>query len=636
MCEYFFNLHLNTHFMKKIILLLMLIAVHAHAQNTERKYVTPDQSKILGRTFAVMGTPVPCGGSSNTQSVDLNWKPILVKKYTEIEHDAPNQPYIDSIKAVKLQMKQEYEKSHPAAGNKTTSVTPVVGAHFAGNTNDGYYPLDNTMAISNGGIIVSVINDKIEVYNTSGTNLYTNTLVSFLSAFTIPSGLCDPVVLYDPGADRFIFFCQESPLVSGSKIYVCFSKTNDPSTGGWWCYQIYGDPTPGNTEAFDYPKMAVNDSEVFITGNEYAEPGGTFDQAVIFQMDKLAGLAGGTLNYVYYAGITGAPFTLLPAGYGQGADVSTGMVLVSTVHSGGSSINLYSIVGNWCCGPTLSYWSVPTTPYSVAANAAQMGTGTLLDVGNCKALSGMYENGILHFAFNSDAGSGYTGINYNRLTLSVPSNVSSIYGVSGYDYAYPAVGAFTTSPTDASVMIGYGRSGSSIYPEMGAINCDNAMSWSGTTLVKSSSTYVGSGTTYRWGDYTGMSRNHASATPSVWMSGSFADASNLWDTWISEIHAGTSTTGINGLKNISTAKVFPNPVKENDFTVEFSLTEHTDINISVVDATGKIVKELYNGKATSGDNIFSFNKANLAQGVYFLNIKSNTQVIKNEKIVIAN
>src|SRR5579872_2531763 len=156
MCGHLFILHLNTPFMKKIILLLVVIAAHAHAQNTERKYVTPDQSKILGRTYGIMGTPVPCGGSSNMQSADLNWKPMLVKKYTEIEHDAPHQEYIDSVKAAKLLLKQAYEKSHHPSGNKTTTVTPVVGTNFAGNVQNGYYPLDNTMAISNGGIIVSV------------------------------------------------------------------------------------------------------------------------------------------------------------------------------------------------------------------------------------------------------------------------------------------------------------------------------------------------------------------------------------------------------------------------------------------------------------------------------------------------
>ena len=120
------------------------------------------------------------------------------------------------------------------------------------------------------------------------------------------------------------------------------------------------------------------------------------------------------------------------------------------------------------------------------------------------------------------------------------------------------------------------------------------------------------------------------------MSGMFANSSNVWDTWIAEIHAASlAYLGINEDPKISDAKVFPNPVNDN-FTMEFSLQKNTDITISVTDMNGRLVKELYNGKASSGDNVFSFNKANLSAGTYLLTIKSGTQIIKNEKIIIVN
>lgn len=108
-----------------------------------------------------------------------------------------------------------------------------------------------------------------------------------------------------------------------------------------------------------------------------------------------------------------------------------------------------------------------------------------------------------------------------------------------------------------------------------------------------------------------------------------------WDTWIAEIHAGIPT-GINKPEELQRSKVFPNPVRESTFTVAFSLGENTALQISLVDINGRLVKDLYSGTAAAGNNEFSFNKANLSPGVYILNIRSAKQLIRNEKIVIAN
>lgn len=150
----------------------------------------------------------------------------------------------------------------------------------------------------------------------------------------------------------------------------------------------------------------------------------------------------------------------------------------------------------------LNYYSISTTAYSPAADAGQLGTTCLLDNGDCRMLSGFYLNGIVHFVFHSDIGNGWNGINYNRLTLSTSTNQSSVFGLSGtYDYSYPSLASYATTISDKSVMIGFGRSSSAIYPEVRVVNCDDAMNWSPSTLVKSSSTFVGNNSQIdeRWG-----------------------------------------------------------------------------------------------------------------------------------------
>ncbi len=812
--------------MKEQVIITLLLIFSTHVTQAQEKLPLIDQSRAIGTTRSSGIKKANFVGFINTPSADLKWKPTLIKITHSTEHELPNQEYIDSMNDVNFKLKNEYRKAH-AINNaeRTTITTPAIVATFAGNPNDGNTPLDNSVAISNGGYIVSVTNSQIYYYNTSGTPLAYNSIVSFLPPSLSVSGVCDPVVLYDYCADRFIFFCQElnasGHVFSNNRIIICFSVNNNPMNG-WYVYALVGDPT-GTGGAFDYPKLAVNDSELFITGNIFSEPSGAYNQSVIFQMNKLNGYAGApSVTYVSYTGILGSPATLLPVSWGQSNCIATGMLLVSTINISGSTIiKVYQINGNNCCSPTITYYTASSPPYYLPSDASQLGTTMPINVRDCRVLSGFYLDTIIHFVFNSsDPTTLDDVINYNRLNITTLTNVSSTFRVAGNDCAYPSVASFATAPTDKSVMIGFGLSSATTYPQIKVVNCDNSMSWSGSTLVKSSSSYVNYGyptaPPERWGDYTGTSRYHSSVTPSIWMSGMFGDASHHWNTWIAEIGSGlvstcamptglsptsvsptsetlnwsaatgatsyniqyrqvgttawttttsatnsititvtpsttyefqvqtvcaagissyssptvqfttsaipptcsaptglsatdvtpnsetlnwnavsgaisynvqyragttgawtvitvtlTSTTitglspntfyqfqvqtvcsslssnwaswsfttqnnlEISGSINTATAKVFPNPIS-NIFSVEFSLTENVNLNIAVIDINGKTVKELYSGIATIGDNIFSFDKSNLSGGTYFLVIKSNSQTIKNEKIVIAN
>jgi hypothetical protein len=95
----------------------------------------------------------------------------------------------------------------------------------------------------------------------------------------------------------------------------------------------------------------------------------------------------------------------------------------------------------------------------------------------------------------------------------------------------------------------------------------------------------------------------------------------------------TDHTAVNSVNGSSFTKVFPNPIT-NTFTVEFPLSENANLSIAIVDMTGRILKELYNGAGSAGDNVFSFDKSNLSPGVYTLTIRANSKTIRNEKIVV--
>jgi hypothetical protein len=620
--------------MKTQLLITLLFVLCGLSINAQEQKIKLDETKKIGTAKKTGILPVECLGGTEILSADLKWRPILTTKCISHEPETPNEESIKEIKEQKTILKRQESNKTAEPEISTLSVTPVVGANWLGNVFSGNTPLDNNIAISNGGIIVSVANNTLEIDNTSGALLYYNDLATFYNDPTI-TNVCDPVTLYDALADRFILFFQEcSGNSANSYLCICFSKTNNPNTGGWWKYKITGNPL-NNGLWFDYPKMAISNNELYITGNLFDNTP-TFQESVLYQIDKVAGYSGGTLNAQVWSDIDGAPFTLLPVGNGHGLSYSPGCLLVSTNHAGGSTINLYDLTDYMTGNPALNYYSIATTAYSPSGYVDMVNTIDELDPGDCRAFSGFYLNGIIHFVFHSDAGGGWWGMNYNRLDLNTLINTSSVFGFSGTkDYCYPSVSAYSTSVTDKSVMIGFLASSNDIYPEVRVVNCDNSMSWSPSTLVRAGDSYVNI-TTWpekeRWGDYTGTSRKHNSPSPSIWMNGMYGNSSDQWDTWIAEIHDNL-TTEIQENQNANHLKLYPNPVVET-FTIEFPLTENTIIEIDIFDNAGKEVKKLYKGKALQGENVFSFNKANLSSGVYYLSVKNNFNTIKNEKIII--
>lgn len=626
--------------MKTNLLLIVLLGLSelvgvCNAQVVETKPKL-DASKSSGTASKSSEFTIQCVGEINPPpSADLKWRPTLVNRCFKKEHHGPDYELIQKQKQEKLLMKQQSVNKNSYSEPSIQAVTPVVGTNYLGNTNNGGSPMDNSMAISNGNWIVSVANTTIEYDDINGNTIYFDDIVTFLNDPNI-TNVCDPVVIYDAGVDRFIFFAQECAGNSAnSYLLICFSKTNNPQNG-WWYYKLTGNPL-NDGSWFDYPKVAVSTNELYITGNLY-DNSSNYNQSILYQIEKGNGYSGGSLNWQYWYNITGNPFTLCPLSYGHGGSYGPGCYLVASSSGGGSTIKLYDLTDDMSASnEQLNYYSVSTTTYSTAPDAYQLGTSVLLDNGDCRMLGGFYLNQTAHFVFHSEYNSSaYNGLNYNRLNVSALTNQSSVFGLSGYDYSYPTVVSYATTTTDKSVMIGFHRSGSSIYPEQRVVNCDNAMNWSGSTQVKAGLTYVDqyqqNGVT-RWGDYSGSSRKHNQA-PIIWMTGSYGATGNYFNAWNAEIYDLTVGVTENPTQN-NNVNIFPNPVVEM-FSVEFLLDNPAEIEIGIIDVNGKVVKELYAGKANPGTNVFSFNKANLSSGTYFLTIKNKSNIIKNEKIIIAD
>lgn len=629
---------MKINYLKSIVFVLSFL-ITGITQGQEKKLTPPLDNNLVEFNAAQKSAPLATNLFKDiTHNESANKWAISVKPTFSRKHYS--QDIID-IKESKIQDKINSYNENEELQKSAMTVNPTIGINFEANWSLVGTPPDNSMAISNGGFIVTANNDGIEYYNASGSFLYFDFWSDFFNDNTLTATLYDPKVIYDSGSDRFVMVVLHGSTASTSRVIVCFSKTNNPQNG-WWVYKLTGNPLNNNCW-FDYPALGVSNNEIYVTGNLFVT-NGSFNQAVVYQIPKAAGYAGNNINWQYWSNLSSTPyaaFTLVPASYGHQGNYGPGIYLVSNKSGGDNKIRLWDLTDDMSGNPALNSYTINTTSYSPSPDASQLGTNDKLDNGDCRIQNAFYLNGIVHYVFHSDIGSGWNGINYNRLTVSNSTNQSSTFGLQGsFDYSYPAVVPFSTSISDQSVMIAFLRSSSSTYPQVRVVNCDNNLQWSSSTLVKAGETYVNilSGDE-RWGDYTGISRRHNSGTPRIWLAGCYGanivsqNAYNTYKTWVAEVY-GTSTVGLNDISTTNTVvSMFPNPTYDL-INIYFTSESFEKTTIQILDINGRVVKVLYSDIPKNGVNKLTFNKGALTAGTYFVNISTSSKTLKNEKLII--
>lgn len=591
------------------------------------------------------------------------WMTTVSTLPSSIEHEVPNPEVFNEIKAAKNKFKMEnlnVQRTNPSADYR--AAVPSLFRNFEANLPMQGTPPDNSMAISNNGIIVSAINSNIIYFDTEGNRLFSSTFIDFYNDAELNGKLYDPKIIYDSGADRFIFVALHGNHTSNNKVLISFSKTNNP-LDGWYIYYlpILDISSIYTSKWLDYPNIGVSKTELFITGNIFLNNDGGFSESIIIQMDKAAGFSGNSLNWQTWKDIKDGngnkPFTLCPISWGHQGNYGPGLYFVSnSSHGGSSSVFLYSLTNNMSNNPELKSFTIATNYYELAGDAVQKNTVPsidpgMLDIGDCRIQSGFYQisqgKGIIHFVFHSEYKQAYNGINYNRLDLSTMKNTSKVFGVGNMDFSYPSIASSSPNGShDLDVMIGFLASAVSYYPEIRAVYCDDEMLFSNPLTIKTGETFVNilEGEE-RWGDYSGISRKHNTSAPRLWMSGCYGAnirdmgtfpptiENNVYRTWIGEI-SDNQLTSQKELNEFSfNINVFPNPAHEI-MSIEFALASQTIISIKIIDMNGREVKELYHDLTKKGKTILSFNTLALDAGNYLIQIIDDEKILKTEKFMV--
>lgn len=99
---------------------------------------------------------------------------------------------------------------------------------------------------------------------------------------------------------------------------------------------------------------------------------------------------------------------------------------------------------------------------------------------------------------------------------------------------------------------------------------------------------------------------------------------NWMTCWANFDSDNTPYTSVNEISNLNNINLYPNPFTEN-FNINITAVASMKLNISLVDISGRIIKEVMNDNVTAGAHTYTVNTENIQSGIYFVKIQSNNQ-----------
>lgn len=576
----------------------------------------------------------PKGGTVKLGTLKEDFHPVL----RNIEQPKPGgENYSNYLQKIKSEI-QPIENPVKKLNKNGSLNLPVQRRNFEGNKYPTGIPNDNDLAISNNGIIVSVVNSNISIFDSTGTNLQSISLAAFSDTLKLKQHKYDPRVLYDPLADRFIIVFLNGSNDSTNFPVIAFSKTNDP-TKEWNLYTIPGNPLNDTTWS-DYPIIAINNNELFLTlnaleNNKSWQEG--FVQSYIWQIDKTSGYTGGALKTKLHTGLefNGRNIRNVCPVQGGSAPTAADCYFLSNRNFSASndSVFLFKMSGTIDAPVTSSGFKLlkSDNKYGVAPEGKQ--TGILkLQTNDARILDAFIENGKIQFVGNSrNPETNLAGIFHGVITDVENNPVVNlkILGDEKLDYGYPAIAYAGKSAQDDDAIILVNHTADTVFAGNSAYYHKNG-NYSELLRLKAGSSVINmSGANERWGDYSGAQLKY-NQPGRVWVGATFGhtlrqgfNTYRTHGTWISEVQAPAEPVGITEQNNILSAeiKAFPSPLASYEpLQIEFALEKTTFLSFDIYDMSGKLVRQVLHDRAKPGKNIFSFNINALKPGQYVLRI----------------
>ncbi len=435
---------------------------------------------------------------------------------------------------------QLLEKEAPNQRYNDTVAAPGIGQNFRGNSRENSVPMDNSMAVSRNGFIVSGINTNIIFTGPDGKITYTKSLADFFILLGLGTRMYDPRVIYDVEANRFIFMCLHGSEPTNTYLCVAFSKTEDPN-GEWNYYKIAGNPS-GDNHWFDYPNIGLSKDDIYIAGL-MRDTKGDWQYSVLYQINKHNGYAGQSLQWKYYNELKDTDgnksFNLVPAQSGWNYLTSPGMYFVSNNPLGGNTYNLYYTTDNLSGNPSLISLQTTGPATLLSPDGRQPSTPNVLNTFDSRVWSAMFLDDIVHIGSHVNTPRGDAGLFYGRLNVRTLDVHADILTIAGKDLAFPSFSAFGYTENDPEILVNYLISGPDLFPGQQLSVCAGIgpkFSWSQPVMLKNGLSIIDAllDNRERWGDYTTSCRRFINGRPESWVTGCFGE-SRSYGTWLGQL-----------------------------------------------------------------------------------------------------
>ena len=449
----------------------------------------------------------------------------------------------------------------------------VIGTHIPSNNTfvplTGGTPLDNTLAISNSGLLMTSINSKIYAHDTNADTALFKSGFSFTFSFeqfaqtnNISTDFpFDPKLIYDPISDRFILVYLSGRDEKDSKIIVCFSSTNNP-VDEWYIYEVPGNPR-NKANWSDYPALSITENHLFITMNMII-PGVSwqlgFDGSIIWQINLKEGYAGATaLPMIWWDDIkyNGKYIRNLHPIKGATKPLNNEAFFISNRNFDLINDTIFLVKLENTDTENNASLSVMMgkldTPYGMPPNGRQKDTDTTdaskgLQTNDARWLGGILLEDKIQFVGNTiNHANGHAAV-YHGFIENVRSNTpvftGNIISDNTLDFGYPNIMFAGKDECESQTIIAFNYSSITDFAGNGCVYFSNEKKYSKFLRIRQGENYVdnfGNNDSYeRWGDYFGIQRKYN--TPGeIWTSGFFALSSKKSSVNIARLKSPDST-----------------------------------------------------------------------------------------------
>jgi hypothetical protein len=370
---------------------------------------------------------------------------------------------------------------------------------------------------------IQAVNISLGIFSKTGASLALFTYDSFFAGAPGPCGVGnnngDPIVLYDPIADRWIVTNFSWLDFYNGPYYECIavSKTGDLVAGGWWLYSFLAD----TTYLHDYPKLGVWADGIYMSANMFDLPGDIPQGVKLWAFNRAELINGLPLNAIYFS-IAPGYHTILPANL-RGALPPPGTPEFLATITAPNNLHLWKFHTDWIT-PSNSTLTGPTTlttaNFVMPCNAAftigcvpQLGGESVDGLGDRLMMQLQYRNrgGVESLWANhtvaENSAVGYpTGIRWYEIRE--PNGAPTIYqqGTFQPDSNYRWMGSLAVDRF-GNLALGYSVSSASMYPAIRytgrTVNDPLGVLTQGEwSLIEGTGSQ--SGGFARWGDYSAM------------------------------------------------------------------------------------------------------------------------------------